>query len=140
MILRFFEIAKVAALKSEHRIKIGAVLIKNGKPVAIGFNKVGKTHPKAEWFIHAELDCVLETRFTNWKNTTLYVYRTNRLSQILNCKPCHNCQEVLKLFGVKKVYYTTGGFIEKEEYHASTDLFGSWVYIYQEPEIGELKL
>jgi len=140
MNIRFFEIAKLAAIKSEHRIKIGAVLVKNGKPVAIGFNKVGKTHPKAEWFIHAELDCVLETKHTNWKNTTLYVYRTNRLDQVLNCKPCHNCQEVLKLFGVKKVYYTTGASIEKQEYHKSNVPYGDWVYIYHVPEYGELKL
>jgi len=127
---RFFQIAKLAALKSEHRIKIGAVLVKNGKPVAIGFNKIGKTHPKAKWFIHAELDCILETKYTNWKNTTLYVYRINRFGRLLNCKPCNNCQQVLRQFGVRKAYYTTGEFASitrKEPFYISftcEDLYG----------------
>jgi tRNA(Arg) A34 adenosine deaminase TadA len=102
---RFFQIAKLAALKSEHRIKIGAVLVKNGKPVAIGFNKIGKTHPKAKWFIHAELDVLMGIAF-NPENCDLYLYRINSLDMIGHCRPCIECQGQLRINGIRKAYYT----------------------------------
>lgn len=101
---RYFQIARLAALKSTHRVKIGACLVQNGKPQAIGFNKVGKTCPGAKWFVHAERDCLMGLKF-NPDGGIIYLYRENRLGQILNCKPCKECQDFLRKNKIKKVYF-----------------------------------
>jgi len=106
---RFIDIALVASLKSTHRVKIGAVLLRHGKPISIGWNKVGKTHPRSKWFIHAELDCLLGLhQQVDYSGTTMVIARQNRQGCVLYCQPCEQCKVTLKEYGVQKVIYTVG--------------------------------
>jgi deoxycytidylate deaminase len=40
------------------------------------------------------------------KNLKMIVIRLNNLGQLKNSKPCNHCLESLKMFGIKKVYYS----------------------------------
>lgn len=49
------------------------------------------------------------------KKLELLVIRTDRLGNLKNSKPCNHCLQILMLFGVKTVYYSTDeGDIVKE--------------------------
>jgi deoxycytidylate deaminase len=96
------------ACKSDHRVKIGAVLVNKGQVLNVGYNKVGKTHPKYDWFLHAELDACLGIHRHDLTGATVYLFRLNRLGVVFNCRPCGTCQAVLKELGVRCVCYTTG--------------------------------
>jgi len=116
---KFFRLAEKIAYKSDHRVKIGAVLVNKGQVLNVGYNKVGKTHPRYDWFLHAELDACLGIHRHDLSGASLYLFRINRLGTIFNCRPCETCQSVLKELGVKSVCYTTGNTI----YHPEGDFW-----------------
>lgn len=119
-VLRFgyFNLARIESLKVDFRARIGAVLVRQSKPISIGRNKPRKTHPLVSKYnklktIHAECDCIIGLDRHLAENTTLYVYRENKSGDLANSKPCIMCQSLLRDVGVKKVYYTiTHGYEE----------------------------
>ena len=60
--------------------------------------------------IHAEIDAITNLpKNTNMSKVKLLVVRSNlRMS-----KPCLLCQEVIKELGIKRVFYSSDGNIEK---------------------------
>ena len=102
--------ARQVAWKSTHRIKIGAVLVHKGQVLNVGHNKVGKSHPKYPWSLHAELDACLGIHRADLRGASLYLFRTNSLGLHGICKPCDVCQSVLKELGIKEVCYTVNGW------------------------------
>lgn len=108
---KFFRLAEKMAYKSNHRIKIGAVLVNKGQVLNVGYNKIGKTHPRYTWFLHAELDACLGIHRHDFSSATLYLFRNNRFGTVLNCRPCGTCQVILKELGIKSVCYTTGNLL-----------------------------
>lgn len=79
--------------------------------VGLGFNKHTKTHPKItkrnHWkHIHAELDAIIGAERHLLIGATIYVFRELRNGQIGFCKPCIDCQAILKEAGIKKAIYT----------------------------------
>jgi len=107
---KYFRLAEKMAWKSDHRIKIGSVLVSKGQVLNVGHNKVGKTHPKYKWFLHAELDCCLGIGDRDLSSATIYLFRVNSLGQVGNCNPCPTCVRVLRELGVRSVCYTTGSY------------------------------
>jgi tRNA(Arg) A34 adenosine deaminase TadA len=108
--LRWFKLAKNTSKYSEHRIKVGAVLLRKDKPISVGFNKTKAPNKK---FItrfdttHAEV-CALATSGKDYLDkTTMYIYREDKKGNIKMSRPCEYCLAELKKFGVKKIYYTT---------------------------------
>lgn len=70
--------------------------------------------------IHAEYDCLYNlitvTRFKGdnsirRKKLDIYVAREN----LLNSKPCFHCIQILKYFGIKRVYYSNGTVTVKDK-------------------------
>lgn len=110
---RHFRLAKSIALRSDHRVKIGAVLVNKGQVLNVGHNRVGKTHPKYPWYLHAEMDSCLGIHRADLTGSTVYLFRANRLGTVLNCRPCGTCQTLLKELGIRAVYYTTGNVVYK---------------------------
>ena len=106
---KYFRLAERIAIQSTHRVKIGAVLVKKGQVLSVGYNKVGKTHPKYRWCLHAELDVCLGIHRHDLTGASVYLFRHNRLGVVQLCRPCGTCQSVLKDLGVKSVCYTAGG-------------------------------
>lgn len=113
--MTFVKVAKEAASNSTHHHKLGAVIVKKGRVISVGFNKPRKTHPKSNTrfkTIHAEFDAILGCDQEDLRGATLYVVRSARSGPNL-AKPCSCCMELIKLVGIKKVVYSTGyGFEE----------------------------
>lgn len=112
MKLKFFDIAKKLSEKSEYHHKLGAVITKKNKIIGLGFNKPFKTHPKSNnnfKTIHAELDAILDCIKQDLEGSSIYIYRENKAGIPVSAKPCFHCQELIRRFKLKKVYYTEDG-------------------------------
>ena len=101
------------AEKSDITFQHGAVLIKNNKVIASGYNKYSGHTPHHLRTMHAEMN-VIQNAGKNLENSTLYVIR---LSQITNdglgCScPCKKCSKFMKLHKINKVVYSTGDGFE----------------------------
>jgi len=107
---KYFRLAKQFAWKSSHRVKIGSVLVRKGQVLNAGYNKIGKTHPKYPYFLHAEMDACLGVGHRDLRGAVLYLFRINSLGVTGNCRPCSVCQSVLKELGIRDVFYTTGHY------------------------------
>lgn len=106
----YIEIAKKVAHHSTHCHKLGAVLIKGGSIINVGFNKL-KSHKFARRFNknytrHAELMCILGVDRKVTTGATLYIVRLKADDKLGLAKPCKLCQELLMFVGVKKVVYS----------------------------------
>lgn len=118
----FFRLAKDASENSNFRVKVGAVLASK-RPIATGFNSI-KTHPKfanpeihKKISIHAEIACLIKTKFQDINGTEIYVYRESNGEPAM-ARPCKACLKELKSRGVKRIYYS----IEHEPYWESEDI------------------
>jgi deoxycytidylate deaminase len=46
----------------------------------------------------------------------MYVIRVNKNDELVNSKPCKSCIEVMRMFGIKNIYYSTEtGELKKEK-------------------------
>lgn len=87
--------------------KIGAVVIKHGKPIKRATNSLRK-HSFSDYYKyphsrHAEA-AVLSN--INAENSYLFVARVNRKGEPRLAKPCDSCIEVAKFSKVKTIIYT----------------------------------
>lgn len=105
---RWFRWALEAAKDSEHGIyRMGAVIVNNGKLVAIGHNK-NKTHPDAKNYttkIHAELDALIGWRTRNVVDGHMHVVRLTNGGSLATSKPCKHCMILIKEAGLNSVTY-----------------------------------
>lgn len=107
--MKFFELAKKLSQKSDYRHKLGAVVTKKNRVLGIGWNKPFKTNPNSNNLFrttHAELDAILSSNRDDLKGSTIYVYRQFSNGNPAPAKPCIYCQELIRLAGIKKVYYS----------------------------------
>lgn len=112
MKIKYFKLAQKLSYKSDYHHKLGAVIVNKNKIVGLGFNKPSKTHPKSTHphkTVHAELDAVLDTERQHLEGSTIYIYREHKDGNPAEAKPCNHCQKLIKLVGIKKVYYTSNG-------------------------------
>ena len=97
--------------------RIGAVLSRNGCPIAIGRNHPRKTHPIVHSYnclktIHAEFDVIIGINRNLAIGSTLFLYREKQDGTLAISKPCPMCEKFLRHSGVKRVYYTTASGYE----------------------------
>lgn len=103
----FMDIAtKVAERSTCDRASVGAVLVKNNKIIAAGYNGSPSGEPHCtevghllinghcKRTIHAEVNAILQTT-ENMSEAILYVTHY----------PCIDCQKIIKQVGISKVYY-----------------------------------
>jgi deoxycytidylate deaminase len=100
-----FRLARNVSKHSDYRFKIGAVIVKKGKPLAVGFNQ-NKTHPSVQYTIHAEVDALLTCEKEHATGSTVYIYREHLDGTPALARPCPNCFIALRRAGVSKVIYT----------------------------------
>jgi pyrimidine deaminase RibD-like protein len=108
----FLNVALYLAEKSEENKKHGAIVVKSGRVVGLGFNKF-KNHPsvieedliKVHCSRHAE-EVAIHEAGNNAKGAILYVARVNKQGEARNSKPCNECSKLIKKSGIKKVIYT----------------------------------
>ena len=98
-----------AALKSEHRYRVGAALIVANK-VTTASNRLRNSStaaPYTEQSVHAEVRAVLRA-YKNGRGGTIYVARLGARGGLLASHPCKRCVPVLREAGVKRVVWWNG--------------------------------
>lgn len=104
-----FRLAKNVSKHSDYKIQMGAVLVRKGTPISVGFNK-NKTHPSCKYSIHAEIDALRTSGKETIKNSTMYIYRENNDGLPALARPCDDCLKALTDFGVGCIIYTTNEY------------------------------
>jgi deoxycytidylate deaminase len=115
---RYFELARRMAKESTYgKLRHGAVLVKGGSVVSVGFNKgcycaFGQRfrdfHNFGHATQHAEISAILGVPEKSTRGASLFVVRINNYDKFRMSKPCCMCHQVLDFVGVRKVFYTTG--------------------------------
>lgn len=109
---RLRKIALKAAEKSEHQMKLGAVIFNKNRLLSIGYNSL-KTHPKLSRIfkhatVHAEIDaCIHAVNKDLLKGADIFVCRETKNGSPSMAKPCAMCTQILKEYGVKRAFWTT---------------------------------
>lgn len=130
----YFKTAATVSEQSDHRCRIGCVVVNSHHIISTGHNSATDEHgfqvrlnkkffnvetggPK-----HAEIDALLPLirQRVDLTNATLYIYRKNGLNHLAMSRPCPRCMSVIKQCGIKRLKYTTpDGFaielLNKEE-------------------------
>lgn len=115
-------------MQKRYRIK-ATTYDKRGVKISTGFNSYTKTHPLQKYFsqkagdsehkscVHAELVAILRAR---GKEIHSIVVERKESNGILGmAKPCKACEEAIRAFGIKMVFYST-----QEGIHESYEVAG----------------
>jgi deoxycytidylate deaminase len=112
-LIRCLELAKNVSKLSNHRVRMGAVIVRNGNPISVGCNEK-KTHPLNYSYansIHAEQKAIMNCSAGNIKGSTMIIYREHGRNRTpLLARPCQGCMKLLRESGIKRVIYTIGEF------------------------------
>lgn len=105
----------------DSRFKHFTFICRRNRVVSVGWNSK-KTDPAAAKYKyfggsrHSELHAIFNFPYgrDELHRYTFYNVRINNLNEVALSKPCHICQDVLKLFGVSELLYTdnNGNFIQ----------------------------
>lgn len=112
--------SKIAAKSKFKRARVGACIVKSGRVLAVGYNRIGyskhfrdKKYPHS---IHAEEQAILqllkENRLDDLANSTIYVSRLGRAGSTRMARPCSACSLLIRSMGIGKVVYTTNNGVE----------------------------
>lgn len=89
---------------------MAAVLVKSGRIIDFGINKMSPGVVKDPRYVHkalhAELALALKVEPETLRGATIYVAGYSRCGNVIKSKPCPLCEETLRQFGVKMVVYT----------------------------------
>lgn len=123
IIARSIRLANELAQDSEQRVAHFAFAYRRNTLLAIGCNEMRRPSPKSlrfarkfrisHWleypFMHAELDVIIKLwgRIFINQDLSLVLIRTNHKSGLQNSKPCKNCQKILNILNISKVYWST---------------------------------
>ena len=119
-----YKMAIDEAEKSEYfPYKIGAVIFKKSRIISTGYNELrfhkglSPRFKKYNNSLHAEQKAILNVNFKLCKKASLLVVRINSQSgNISNAYPCQMCMKLIKLVGIKEIYWTDrGGEIKYEK-------------------------
>ena len=91
-----------------------ATLYRRRKPILTARNSIGTRSKGCGWddqSLHAERAVVKRLGdISQLRGCTLEVVRINKQNQVLNSKPCHNCEvfldKCMKQYGLRKVVYS----------------------------------
>lgn len=120
----YLELAKKVACNSDFKtFRHGAVLVKGGSVINIGYNK-NQFNSFASRFrkidkqystIHAEMASMLGVDVSKTGGAVIYVVRINNDFCFRYSKPCKKCQAMMKYCGVRKTVYSTNFGFKVEE-------------------------
>lgn len=126
-IQKCFNLAKNASEFSDHKIKIGCILIYKNKVISVGYNTT-KSHPiqkeyniyrntknrtydtnKMNNSLHAEMMCLLNAKKHfkgDFSKCSIYIYSTKKDGSTRLTRPCNACMRYIDELGIKNIYYT----------------------------------
>lgn len=116
---RYFDLAKKIASKSPSKYKLGCVIVKKSRVIAVGYNDMNKTNPNCKTthnYLHAEIHALIGTDASLTRNATAYVYREDRNGKISKSRPCPVCLSALRIAQIRSICYTDTiqGFVEEK--------------------------
>lgn len=110
---RYLDLALRVAESSDCTQRHGCVVVKGGRVMAVGHNKVRNNPAFVEsdneegrgtiFSVHAEIDAL--SRVADPKGAVIYIARAGKQGPALS-RPCDNCTTELIKAGVKAVCYT----------------------------------
>ena len=105
------KIAREKVNDSTCNISMAAIVVRGGIPISFGFNKKGYRGGS----IHAEVDALNKLRWQKRgaKDSNIYIYRFLADGGYGIAKPCDNCMETIRKFGVKRIFYSDYGQLMK---------------------------
>ena len=127
--LSYLNFAKQVSTQSNHKHKIGCVVVSGHKIISSGHNSDTKTSPiqarlDSEHFncecagkVHAETEALLYyiRHHISLSGATLYTFRQKKNGSYGCARPCPRCMQLIKMVGIKKIVYTTDDGIAKEK-------------------------
>lgn len=107
-----FRMAAKQAKKSPHKQhKLGAVIVKGSRILAVGYNSLRPSSLLGTHTLHAEAAAVLKLlkarRLSDLAGAEMYVTRFTRGGAVGIARPCHDCQRLLASVGIRSVHYST---------------------------------
>lgn len=95
------ELAEMSVMLQRH----ACALIIGGKIMAMSKNKDGKPDNHSEMNVISTY--LSKNKPGNLSKCTLVIIRINRQGDLCSSKPCANCIKYLKLYGIKKIFYSS---------------------------------
>lgn len=125
----FFRAAKSVSELSDHKQRIGAVVVLKHRIISSGFNKKTKTHPLQKKYnqyrfsedsvhtCHAELSALLPLirDGVDLSDASIFVFRSHRNGSLACARPCKSCMELIKDCGIKRCFYSTEDGYARED-------------------------
>lgn len=117
----FFKAAQSVSMLSDHRCKIGCIIVDKHRIISSGHNSNTRCHPvqariDTKQFncdcvgkVHAETSAIIPLLKTkgDFSRATLYTYREYREGGLAPSRPCNRCMQLIKELGITKIKYTT---------------------------------
>lgn len=107
----YLNLARDLATRSKQKHRHGAVVVKSGRVLGVGYNKrrnspliVNPGRHRHDSGYHAEFDALRYVK--NPSGCVVYVARVNNNGEDRLSKPCSICHELMDELGVKAVIYT----------------------------------
>lgn len=127
--ISFFNAAKAVSELSNHKYRVGAVVVKSHKIVSSGCNSSTRTDIiqakldrqrygcECPGKLHAESDALIPfiKRKIDLSGASIYIYRQLKDGSYAMARPCPSCMKLIKMCQIKRIYYTTYGGYAKEE-------------------------
>lgn len=118
---RWLEVASKFAANSTCRSKHAAIVVKNGRPLAIALNKSRLCNSYVNWTEdtpcpswHAEEAVLRKCRGMDLTGAVIYIARVNKSGGQMSSAPCFRCQRAIANAGIKKICYTVNNSMEIE--------------------------
>lgn len=117
----FFKAAQSISMLSDHRCRIGCIIVDKHRVISSGHNSNTKCHPVQAQIdtkhfncfcsgkLHAETSALIplmKTK-TDYSRATLYTYREHKDGTLAMARPCSRCMELIKQIGITRIKYTT---------------------------------
>lgn len=117
----FFKSAQSVSMLSDHRCRIGCIVVDKHRIISSGHNSNTKCHSiqaqiDTKHFncfctgkIHAETSALIPLLKSkeDYSRATIYTYREYKDGSLAMSRPCPRCMELIKQLGITKIKYTT---------------------------------
>lgn len=125
--IAYFNAAKAVSSLSDHKYKMGCVIVNKHRIISSGFNSETKCHRiqaeldmneykmHSSGKIHAETSALLSLRHIDLSKASIFIYRELKDGTKALARPCPCCQKLIRRAGIKHVYYTGNNSLIYEE-------------------------
>ena len=117
----YFRAAENISTLSNHRCKVGCVVVSGHRVISSGHNSASDTHAfqarldkeffgcECAGYLHAETDALLPLihNKTDLTHASIYIFRKMKNGNLGMARPCPRCMLIIKSCGIKFINYTT---------------------------------